>query len=134
MGGGKKILVVDDCRELREFYRLLIRKLNYIPVTAEDGNEAIRFLEGSTTPFALILLDLLMPQKTGWETLKQIRSSSHYDSIPIIVITGMVLPPEQVDRLRKQCDALIFKSEFSLDKLRQAIDAFLGDEQSGQAQ
>ncbi len=126
MSGVKKILVVDDSPHLREFYQLLLRKLNYLPVVASAGDEALAFIAGAHEPFALIVLDLLMPGKPGWETLLQIRQTPGYAAVPVIVITGMELPAEQVDRLREHCQAVVLKSEFTVKHLQELLGKLLG--------
>ncbi len=127
MSGVKKILVVDDSPHLREFYQLLLRKLNYLPVVAGSGEEALSFIAGAHESFALVVLDLLMPGKPGWDTLMQIRQTPGYVAVPVIVITGMELPADQVARLREHCQAVVLKSEFTVKHLQELLRRLLGE-------
>jgi CheY-like chemotaxis protein len=125
MGAKPKVLVVDDTLQVREFYRLLLRKMDCTPVTAQNGEEALKFLANAAEPFSLIILDLLMPGKTGWETMLQIRAMEGYENVPVIVITGMDLPQDQVDRLKEQCQEVFPKNEFSLARVKELLGRYL---------
>lgn len=125
MGAPAKVLVVDDSPQIREFYRLLLRKTGYVPVTAADGDEALKYVANNPAPFALIILDLLMPGRTGWETLMQIRETSGYEKVPVIVITGIDLPQDQLTRLQQYCQRVLLKSDFSLARIRELLAELL---------
>lgn len=122
-----RILVADDSPQIREFYRLLLPKLGCVPVTASSGAEALKYLTNSVEPFSLIVLDLLMPGQTGWETLLQIREMDSYKDVPVLVITGMELPEEQTRRLKQHCQSILLKSDFSLVRIRELLAELLPD-------
>jgi len=80
-----KILIVDDEIRVRE---ILSRKLTddgYHCLSAADGNLALKMLK--TDPVELVLLDIMMPGKTGPEVLKEIRS--HYPDTAVIMVTAI---------------------------------------------
>lgn len=80
----EKILLVDDEQSIRESLNKVLRVEGYEVVLAETGQEAIEKL--IREPIDLLLLDLGLPGKDGWATLR-CRAEVH-PSLPVIVITG----------------------------------------------
>ncbi|HYR94860.1 MAG TPA: response regulator transcription factor [Methylomirabilota bacterium] len=80
-----RVLVVEDDADLRELCAIVLRDAGHEVVEARDGAQA--FDRMKTEPSAVVL-DLLMPVVDGYEFLKQIRSSSRYASVPVIVVSG----------------------------------------------
>jgi len=72
----KQVLVVEDIQDLREFIIQTLVSEDYDVFTANDGNEAMEFIE--LNRLDLVLLDIHMPNKSGMEVLSEIRS--HKDS------------------------------------------------------
>jgi DNA-binding response OmpR family regulator len=85
------ILLVDDDPHIRTIIKEYAQAENWQFVEAGDGDAALKaFANGE---FELVILDVMMPKKDGWATLKQIRQSS---SIPAILLTAR---SEEYDRL-----------------------------------
>lgn len=80
----KKILFADDDDFLRGAVAEKLRKLNFEVSEAKDGNEALEKFK--STPFDLLILDMMMPDMTGWEVYKQILEISGH--CPVIFISG----------------------------------------------
>ncbi|MEA4900787.1 response regulator transcription factor [Desulfitobacterium sp.] len=79
----KSILIADDHDDILEIMQRYVSKEGYIPILAHDGDEAIqKFNEYSPV---LLLLDVLMPKKDGFEVCRRIRKDSN---VPIIMITA----------------------------------------------
>lgn len=79
----KSILIADDHEDILEILQRYVSKEGYIPIIAHDGEEAIsKFME--YTP-SLLLLDVMMPKKDGFEVCSKIRETSN---VPIIMITA----------------------------------------------
>ncbi len=78
-----KILIVDDDVNICELLRLYIQKDGFTAVTANDGEEAVRFCKAETPD--LILLDIMLPKLDGWQVCREIRKSS---DVPIIMLTA----------------------------------------------
>ncbi len=77
------ILIVDDEVNICELIRLYVEKEGYEAVIATDGEEAIEKFK-STAP-GLILLDVMLPKKDGWQVCREIRT---VDNTPIIMLTA----------------------------------------------
>ncbi|OPZ31536.1 MAG: Polar-differentiation response regulator DivK [Lentisphaerae bacterium ADurb.BinA184] len=121
-----KVLVVDDDQLLREFYARVFANMGYEAVCAGDGDEAIMLLRESREPFALIIMDLLMPVKTGWETMAFIRGRQEWRNVPIVAITGLAVSSEEMARMRQYCDDIILKGEFGMSRLSETVERLIG--------
>lgn len=82
----KKILVVDDEEVIRKFLRIQLAKLGYEVKEAADGEQALEKL--GKDDFDLLICDILMPNKNGWEVMREVRSNPTMKDIPIIVLTA----------------------------------------------
>jgi len=78
-----RILVVDDEQNICELLTLYLTKEGHTVETAEDGEQAIA-KHGSFNP-DLILLDIMLPKKDGWQVCREIRQSSN---VPIIMLSA----------------------------------------------
>ena len=85
------ILVVDDDSHIRDVLRYALHKANFRVTEAEDGAAALRV--AAHTPFDLIVLDILMPEKDGIEVCTDIRRTSQ---VPILFLSSK---NEEIDRI-----------------------------------
>ena len=81
-----KILVVDDKKNNQLLIERYLKKTDWTVVCAGSGEEALE--EVKQTDFALILMDVVMPGKNGFETAEQIRQNLEKSHIPIIFVTA----------------------------------------------
>jgi len=79
---GRKILIADDNEEIREFVRVLLESEGYEILEAENGDEAVQKTDDSVD---LIILDVMMPIKTGFKACMEIRSKT---KAPILFLTA----------------------------------------------
>jgi excisionase family DNA binding protein len=87
-GSGPLVLIVDDDERLREYVRVNLEAEGYEVREAGSAEEALGAL-GERSP-DLILLDVMMPQIDGWETLRRIQEHAGVGSIPVIMFSGKV--------------------------------------------
>ena len=83
----KKVLIIDDEKDMRVYLEALFRKEGFETATAENGEEGLWLAEANRPD--LITLDVLMPKKSGVKAYRGLRSSSATKGIPIIVLTGL---------------------------------------------
>ena len=83
--GKKKILVVDDSRTALFMVTTILRKERYELVTASDGEQALE-MAASERP-DLILMDVIMPRKTGFEACRELKRREDTKAIPVILVT-----------------------------------------------
>jgi CheY-like chemotaxis protein len=88
--GGKTVLICDD--DVRNIYALtsVLERYNTNIIPAENGNEAIKVLSGRND-VDLVLMDIMMPEKDGLETMREIREMPKYKTLPIIAVTAKAM-------------------------------------------
>ena len=79
----RRILVVDDEPDVRQFLKKRLERNNYAVITAKDGAECIN--KARTEEPDLILLDIVMPFKDGYDVVKELRLSADTMLIPVIM-------------------------------------------------
>jgi DNA-binding response OmpR family regulator len=114
-----KILVVEDEAGLRQGLEINLRMENYETALAADGEEAVRMFHAETPD--LVLLDLMLPKKSGFEVLDHIRK---FSKIPVILLTARGQETDKVRGLRGGADDYITKP-FGLQELFARIDAVM---------
>jgi HAMP domain-containing protein/CheY-like chemotaxis protein/signal transduction histidine kinase len=87
---GKKVLVVDD--DVRNIFALssVLERRGMTVLTAGTGREAIATLE-KTPEIAIVLMDIMMPEMDGYETMQVIRQNSSFRRLPIIALTAKAM-------------------------------------------
>jgi len=83
----KKILIIDDEKDMRVYLEAVFRKAGYETKSASDGDQGVWLAEAQQPD--LITLDILMPKKSGVKAYRALRTSNKTASIPIIVLTGL---------------------------------------------
>ena len=114
-----RILIVEDEAGLRQGLEINLRHENYETVTAGDGEEAIRLFHAENPD--LVLLDLMLPKKSGFEVLDHIRASAR---TPVILLTARGQETDKVRGLRGGADDYVTKP-FGLQELFARIDAVM---------
>jgi CheY-like chemotaxis protein len=110
----KTVFVVDDDANTRRFLTVALEENGYEAVTAEDGDEAYKMLQDMTPD--LILLDVMMPKKTGFSLFKQLRRKDEFKDIPVIMLTGVAGVLEEDEA---QAEGDTFESPF--DSIRENL-------------
>ena len=82
----KKILVVDDEDDVRQFLELALTEAGFNVITACDGFEAMEKVEKEHPD--LISLDLVMPKKSGAKFYHDLNKNKKYNKIPVLIVTG----------------------------------------------
>jgi CheY-like chemotaxis protein/signal transduction histidine kinase len=86
----RRVLVVDD--DIRNIFALnsLLERHNMQVISANNGQEAIRLVE-QTPDLSLVLMDIMMPEMDGYETMRRIRSKQEFRQLPIIALTAKAM-------------------------------------------
>jgi len=92
----KTVLVVDDVLVILDFVKMVLEMNDYKVITCLNGYEALEYIKKNST-IGLVLLDLMMPDISGWDTLKEIRKLKSKDELPVIIFTGNVKEREQLE-------------------------------------
>jgi two-component system response regulator AtoC len=115
------ILVADDEPEVREFIQTGLRCRGYRVDGAGDGEEVLRYIREGR-PVAAVLLDVLMPRKSGLDTLREIRALDL--DIPVIMVSGASSTMNVVEAMRSGATDFVAKPVIAED-IRRAVKAAL---------
>ncbi len=116
---GTKILVVDDDPNICELLKIFLENEDYQVKTAADGQEGVNYFK--TYDPDLVLLDIMLPKKDGWQVCREIREIS---SKPIIMITAKGETFDKVLGLELGADDFVVKP-FDMKELSARIKAVL---------
>lgn len=86
MSNQTRILIVDDIQENLDLFEAVLRRNGYTTITASNGREALEKIEAEVP--SLILLDIMMPEMDGFETITKLRQNHEYEKIPVIFLTS----------------------------------------------
>lgn len=115
------VLLVDDnskyLKDALPFY-------GYEVTTANDGVQALKILADKNKNFDIVLLDVMMPNMNGWQTLKEIRSDETTKHLPVIMLTAVNDEEKMVAGLKIGADDYIIKP-FILPNLLARMEAVL---------
>ena len=127
----RKILIADDEARMRALVRDYLRMKGFQVLEAENGREVLEVFQREPD-IALILLDVMMPEMDGFETLKELR---HISDVPVLMLTARAEEQDELQGFSLGADEYIAKP-FSPKVLLARIDAILkrtsagaGDEQ-----
>ncbi|MET0985277.1 MAG: response regulator, partial [Steroidobacteraceae bacterium] len=87
---GRKVLVVDD--DIRNIFALnsLLERHHMNVISATNGQDAIDIID-KTPELSLVLMDVMMPEMDGYETMRRIRSNAKFRQLPIIALTAKAM-------------------------------------------
>lgn len=118
-----KILFVDDDNFLRKVYQAELSERNYQVILAADGLEGLE--KAQLEDPDLIILDMIMPKKNGFEVLTELQRNPKTRSIPVIILSNL----EQEDDKKKGIDLgavdYLKKDSMTLDLLVEKISQYL---------
>ena len=87
------ILAVEDNPMISKVFELMLKKGGYKPIVVLSGKQALAVLDERKPD--LILLDIMMEDMDGWETLKAIRNDETNDHIPVVMLTAKSITPQE---------------------------------------
>jgi len=128
----RRVLVADDEELIRTSLRNHLKHWGYEVKEASDGLQAIE--EMAMDHFDLVICDGLMPHKTGWDLLKQVKSNPRTKNIPVILLTAKKVEPDIFKGYELGADYYMSKP-FTKSQLLQVIQLIFddGDESSSRA-
>ena len=101
------VLLVDDSADTLEMYALGLTFAGYRVVTAHDASSAIGQL--AREPLDVVVTDLSLPGKSGWDLIQAIRSQPSTRQIPVVVLTGLSTPSIASCAKETGCAAVLTK-------------------------
>jgi len=124
------VLVVDDERAVGEMCSMMLESLGYEVLLATSGEEGLDVLRRERSRVGLVLLDMMMPGKSGVETLVELRALDV--AVPVVMSSGFGHPLDQ-RRVLELGVAETLPKPFSLAQLSQTVARVLGARRDGAA-
>jgi CheY-like chemotaxis protein len=119
----RSVLIVEDDAPLRTSIALLLQAPDVEIVTAGTAAEAFEVLDARS--FDCLVMDLALPDASGFELLERIAAGGKYASPPVIVYTGRALTADDEQRLRRHSRSVIVKGARSPERLLDEVTLFL---------
>lgn len=119
----KKVLVTEDDQFLLSAYQAKLEKIDVVLRTASDGEEALQVLEDFSPD--LIILDLIMPRKDGYEVLSTLKNDPRVSGVPILVTSNLSQPEDKEKALKLGAKEYIVKSDTSIADIVEKIKQYL---------
>lgn len=122
MPQNKKILIIEDNKDIAKLLQIRLEMEGYQAITAADGNEGLRLAKSSGVD--LIILDLMLPGLPGEEICRQLRKENGPKKLPVIMLSAKDTDADMV--LGKVIGADLYMSKpFDIEELLQKIESLL---------
>ena|SRR4028118_749294 len=102
-----KVLFVDDTRDTRDFFRFALELENIDVRLAGNGRDAVEMV--SNEAFDAIIMDVEMPEMSGWDAARAIRTLGNGRQIPLVMYTAYNDGPVRQKANEVGADAILFK-------------------------
>ena len=119
----KKVLVVDDTKNIRTLLSIYLKLNGFEVLMATNGHEALSIID--TEPIDLIFLDIKMPEISGTEVLKRIRAKGI--TAPVVIMTAFATVKNAVDCTKLGAITYLQKP-FTTDKIKTILDEMMTEE------
>jgi len=126
---GKVILIVDDDPALLEMYGDRLKAEGAIVLEARDGEEALRAIEENHP--SLVLLDIMMPKKNGFEVLGEISKDQTLNNIPVIILSALADDLKKKEGMGAGAVDYVVKAEILPVDVIEKVCRVLAEKESG---
>lgn len=121
---GMKVLVVDDFATMRRIVKNVLKQIGFTNISeADDGKTALKALKGEK--FDLILCDWNMPEMTGLEVLKQMKSDDALKDIPFVMVTAEAQKDNIIEAVKAGVNSYIVKP-FTAETIGEKLKKMFG--------
>ncbi len=83
----KKILIVDDEDQVREFVVAVLEENGFVPIVATNGEEAMQMIRENRPD--LVIMDILMPKQSGIRMYRELKGTDALKEIPVVIYSGI---------------------------------------------
>lgn len=119
-----KIVVVDDDHEILKLITMLLRRIGAESKAFISGQEALDYLSTETPD--LIVLDLMMPEVTGFDILRRVREQNRFDQVPILILSAKADAGSIREGLEQGADGYVTKPYIAntlIDRVRLLLES-----------
>jgi two-component system, OmpR family, response regulator VicR len=129
-GDRKKICIIEDEPAMIELVSLILRNRGYDVVGALGGQEGLELI-ASTNP-DLVLLDLMMPDMSGWDVYQQMKADDAMKAIPVVIVTAKAQSIDKVLGLHIAKVQDYITKPFSPNELVESVKRVLDQQMNAQ--
>lgn len=119
-GSGKSIVLVEDDSFISGMYQTKLTSLGYQVEIMDDGEKAAARLKQDPLP-DLVLLDIVLPKKDGFEILEEVRKEDRTKDLPVILLTNLGQKPDVERGIKMGADDYIIKAHFTPSEVVEKI-------------
>lgn len=119
----KELLVVEDDMQLRNNILKLMGTNDILATTAETGKKAMELLR--TNRFDCMILDLGLPDISGFTLLDEIEHDNTIEKLPVIIYTGRDLTIKETEKLQQYSSSIVLKNALSMERLLDETALFM---------
>jgi len=119
----KKILFIEDESALQKSLGDMLRKQGYTVESALDGEIGLRLAQ--TTKPDIILLDLILPKKSGFEVFEELKKNKETVNIPVVVLTNLEKMEDVEKALELGAKTYLVKANYNLEEVVSKIKQVL---------
>jgi CheY-like chemotaxis protein len=119
----KKILLVEDDQFIYEMYTNKLQSEGFEVILAKDGQEAI--VKATETKPDLVLLDIVLPKKDGYEVLNEIKNNPDLAEVKVVMLTNLGQPDEIEKGEQSQADAYLIKAHLTPSQIIEKVKEIL---------
>lgn len=118
----KKILVVDDEKDIAESVKILLSEKGFKVVIANNGAEAVKKAKAEKPD--MIVMDLMMPEMNGFDACKMLKADNETAHTPVLVLTAQQLGKDLEDAFAAGANDYVIKP-FSNERLLEKVEKLL---------
>lgn len=120
----KKILIIEDDKFLRDLISKKLFEENYKVIEMKNGESGLQAIKQQKPN--LVLLDILLPNMSGWDVLEKAKADSEVNKIPIILLTNLGEKEDVEKGLKLGAEDYIIKAHFTpseiLEKIKKCLN------------
>jgi len=118
----KSVLIVDDDLHILIAVSTILNDAGINVLTAESGDECLKIIEAGF--YGVVLMDIMMPEKDGWDTIREIIRTGKENGVVIVMLTAKDTPDEKMEGLQEYVLDYITKP-FEADEFVRRVSRYL---------
>lgn len=119
----KRILIVEDEATMQKILEDFLNQEGFKTKVASNGEEGIKMAKEET--FDLMLLDIILPKKDGFEVLEELKKDGRSAKLPVILLTNLSDPGDIQRAIDLGAKTYLVKSEYQLEEIAKKIKQYL---------
>lgn len=120
----KKVMIVEDDEHISKVYEIKLAKEGIASILAVDGEEAVTKITSERPD--VILLDLMIPKKDGFDVLAEIKKNPDTTNIPVIVLSNLGQQADQDRALALGANEYLVKVDYPIQEVVNRVKKYIG--------